>query len=150
RLPSHRTHLDHPPEVRQKTHVEHAIDLIEHENVYIAQMKSLLFEMTEQAARSGDDNIDPTFQVFALFSITNATMDDGCPQISEPAVIAKRGFNLRGQLARRFEHEAAKRAVFREQGQNWQGKRRGLAGTGLGRSDQVFAREDDREGAELD
>src|SRR4029077_20945143 len=98
-------------------------------------MKSLLFEMVEQAAGGGDDNIDTAFEVFALFSITNASMHDGRAQIGEPSVIAERGFDLRGQLARRFEHETSERAVFRQQGQNWQRERGRFAGTGLGRSD---------------
>src|SRR5438874_1701106 len=46
-------------------------------------MKSLLFEMVEQAAGGGDDNIDTAFQVVALFSITNAAMHDGRAQIGE-------------------------------------------------------------------
>src|SRR6266480_1437789 len=39
RLPVGRNFFDDPTNVGQKAHVQHAIDFIEHENVYVAKMK---------------------------------------------------------------------------------------------------------------
>ncbi len=64
------------PNLRQKSHVEHPIDFIEHENVYIAEMERALLEMIEQAARRRDDNIDATFQIFLLFAVTDAAVNN--------------------------------------------------------------------------
>ena len=66
RLPIGGNFFNDPPHVRQKSHVEHAIDFVEHENVHVAKVKRLLLEMIEQPARSGDDNIDAARQIFAV------------------------------------------------------------------------------------
>ena len=39
--------FDDLADLRQKPHVEHAIDLIENENAYVSEMKRLLFEVVE-------------------------------------------------------------------------------------------------------
>src|SRR6266568_942388 len=49
--------------VRQKTHVEHAIDFIAHQSVSLAQIQRALFEQMEQTAGCRDENIDPALQV---------------------------------------------------------------------------------------
>ncbi len=59
RLPVGRNLFDDGADVRHESHVEHAIDFIEDENVYVAKMHRLLFEMVEQTSRSRGDNVNP-------------------------------------------------------------------------------------------
>src|SRR4029453_16149675 len=89
-------------------------------------------------------------ELFALFPVTDAAVNERNSQIGEASIIAKRRFDLRGQLARRLEHQASKRAVFCQQSQDRKGKSRGLAGPGLRGPDQIFARKHNRKRAQLD
>ena len=73
-----------------------------------------------------------------------------CANIGEAPVIAKGGLDLRGQFARRLEHEAAEFPVMAEQGQNGQSERRGFASPGLGGADEIFAGENNGKSAKLD
>src|SRR2546426_1071146 len=83
--------------VRQKTHIKHAINLIENEDVDLAQVHRALLEQIKQSTRRGDENIDTAFQFLALFAITHASMDESRAQISKASIIAKGGLNLRGK-----------------------------------------------------
>ena len=51
RLSIGRNLLNNSPNIRQKTHVEHAIHFVEHENIHVAQIHRPLFEQIEQPAR---------------------------------------------------------------------------------------------------
>ena len=121
--------------VRQKTHIQHAIHFIEDQNIHLLQSHRALFEQIEQPTRRRREDIDTAFEFVALFAVTHAPVHERDAQISEAAVIAKRGFDLRSQLAGRLDHQTSKRAVLREQRQNGKSKCRGLAGAGLRGSD---------------
>ncbi len=134
-LPIARNFFNDLTDLRQKSHVEHAIDLVENENVYIAKMERLLFEMIDQPPRCRDNDIDAAFQIVALLAVTDTAMHDGRPNVGEASVIAERGFDLCGQLARWFQNKTTKFPVMSEQGQDRQSERGGLAGTGLSGAD---------------
>jgi len=106
--------------------------------------------MIEQAARRGDDDIDAAFQFLALLAVANAAVDYGRAQISKASVVAKGGFDLRSELARRLQDQTTKFPVMSEQRQNGKREGSGFSGAGLGGADQIFAGENDREGAKLD
>src|SRR6266567_6900684 len=106
--------FDDAAHVRQKSHVEHAIDFIEDEKLNLLQSHRPLFEQVEQSPRGGDEYIDAAFELLALFSISNAAMHQGDGQICKPAIITKCGFDLRCKFTRRLEHETSKRAMLRQ------------------------------------
>src|SRR5437764_589233 len=139
-----------PPDIGQETHVEHPIDFIEHENVHVAKMQCALLEMIEQPTRRRDQNIDTALEILALLAVTDTAVHDGRAQIGKAPIIAKRGLDLSGQLARRFQNKTTKLPVTSEQGQDWQREGGGLAGACLCGADQIFARKNKRERAELD
>src|SRR5206468_3646597 len=114
RLPIRRNFFDNAAHVRQKTHVQHAIDFIEHKNFYILQRHRALLEQIEQSSRSGHENINPALEFLALLSVTDAAMDQRDSQIGEATIIAKCSLHLRGQLACGLEHETSERAVLCE------------------------------------
>jgi hypothetical protein len=70
-------------------------------------------------------------------------------QICKSSIIAKRRFNLRGQLARWLEYQTPERAVFCEQREDGKSKGRGLTGAGLGGPDQIFTGQHNRKRAKL-
>ena len=84
-----------------------------------------------------------------MFPIADAAVNDGNAQVGEPPVIAKRGFDLRRQLAGRLEDETAEIAMFGEERQDGQRESRGLARASLGGADQVLPGKNDRKRAEL-
>jgi len=114
RLPIGRNFFDDATDIRQKSHVEHAIDFIEHENADLAQIHRPLLEQVEQPAGRSRENINAAFDFFALFAVTDAAVHDRRAQIGETAVIAERSLDLCGQFARWFKHETSERAVLRE------------------------------------
>ena len=109
-----------------------------------------MLEQVEQAARCRRDDVHSARGFFPLFAVTNSAMDDGDAQIGEATVIAKSGFDLRGELARRLENEATEIAVLRQEGEDGKREGRSLAGASLGGADQVFAGKNNRKSAELD
>src|SRR5207249_9309556 len=91
-----------------------------------------------------------TLEFLALFSVTDAAVHKGDVQISEAPVIAKCRLHLRCEFPRGLEHQTPQRAMFRQQRQDRQSKRRGLASAGLRRADQIFSGKNNRERAKLD
>src|SRR5205085_10831867 len=132
------------------SHVEHPIDFIEDEDVDVAKIERALLHEVEQSARGGDHNVHAPSGFLSLFAITDAAVHYRNTKIGEPAIIAKSGFDLGRKLTRRLEDEAAEIPAPGEQGKNWKGEGRGLAGAGLRGADQVFPGENNRESAELD
>ena len=149
RLPIRRDFFDNPPHIRQKTHVEHAIHFVEHQKFHFLQRHRALLEQIEQSSGSGYKNIDTALEFLALFSVTDAAVHQRDPQIREPAIIAERRFDLRRQFACRLEHETSERAVLCEKRQDRKRERRGFAGACLRRADQILARKNNRERAQL-
>src|SRR5690242_7543246 len=98
-------------------------------------MERALFEMVEQPAGSCDDDINSMLQIFPLFSIADATVQDRHAQVGVATIIAKRGFNLSRQLAGRFENETTKFSMLGQESQDRQCESSGFAGAGLGGTD---------------
>ncbi len=98
----------------RKSHVEHTIDFVEHEDINISKMERALLQMIEQAARCGDNDVGSAFDSVALFAVTDTAVDNGNVQIGEAAIIAKRGLDLRSQFASRFKDETAKLTMMGE------------------------------------
>ena len=88
--------LNDSAHVRQKSHVEHAVDLVEDENIDLPQVHRALLKVIEQTTRRGGDHVHAALNVFTLFTVTDAAMNDGHQQIGEAPIIAKRCLDLRG------------------------------------------------------
>lgn len=145
-----RTFFDDAAHVRQKSHVEHPVGLVEDEELNLMQPDFILAQEIQQASRSGDENIGAALDGFALFAVADAAEDDGGAQVGESPVIAKRRLDLRGEFACRFQHKATAGAVALQFGEDRKGKSGGFTGAGLCAADDVFSGEDERDGAGLD
>src|SRR4051812_18609744 len=135
--------------IRQKSHVQHSIDFIQNQDVNVSKMNYSLFQMIEQPAWRSCNNIHAPLNFFLLFAITDSAVNDGYADVGEAPVIAKSSLHLRRQLASRFQYEAAKFSVLRQQSENGECERSSLTGAGLGRSNQIFAGKDQRKSTEL-
>ena len=62
RVARSRAFFDDAADVRQKTHVEHAIGFVEHEMLDVVEMASALFQMVEQPAGRGDNDVRARLQ----------------------------------------------------------------------------------------
>ena len=149
RLPIGRNLVNDSAHVRQKSHVEHAIDLVEDENSDLPQVHRALLEVIEQTTRRGGDHVHAVFDVFTLFAVADAAMHNRHAQIGEAPIIAKRRLDLRGEFARRFKNQTTKRAVFSKQSEDGQRERGRLARASLRGADEVRSRQNNWERAKL-
>ena len=135
--------------VRQKAHVEHAVDLVEHQHVDSAQGQVALFEEVEQPARRGHDHIDSPVKILPLPAVAHAAVNHGGAQVGELAEVTEGFLHLHSQLAGGLEDEATQRSMALEALQNRQGKGGRLASAGLGGANHIAAGEHHRDGLHL-
>ena len=96
-----------------------------------------------------DHDVHTALQFLFLIAVTDPAENHRRLHISEAAVFVKGGLDLRGQLPRRLQHEATAFAVGFQERQHRHRKGGGFARTGLRRPDQIFAGQDDGNGAQL-
>ena len=88
-------------DVVDKTHVEHAVGLVEHQNLYLAQIKRALARMVQQPAGRSHQNVHATAQLVNLRAHADTAKHDHRGQFQVFAINAYAFFNLRRQLTRR-------------------------------------------------
>jgi len=124
----------------------------------------------EQPARRRDDDVHSATQLRRLQIEPDAAENDRGPELQKPAAVAHALLDLRGELARRRDHERANRTrrgkprasrgtrrgrdarigLRREQLQHRQREARGLSSPGLRGSEQIAAGERERNRPRLD
>jgi len=140
-------------DVRDEAHVEHAVGLVDHQDVDAAQQDAPALELVEHAAGSGDQHVGAAIEHLVLVFEADAADQQRHRQAMVLAVFFEILGNLRGELARRLEdqrtrHAGARPAAF-EQGEHGQDERGRLAGPGLRNADDVLLFEDIRDGLRL-
>jgi hypothetical protein len=146
-----RAFVQYPAHVGQKSHVEHPVGLVEHEELNLVQPQRPTLQMIEQTSRRGDHDVGAGAQLVVLPTVADAAKNHSGFQIGEARVIVDGGFHLRGEFARGFEDERARAGrVLPELRKDGQAERGGLAGAGLRTADDVASGEHERDGAELD
>ena len=136
--------------VGEKTHVEHAVNFVEHEDVDVVEAHFALLHEVEQAARRRGEDVHAVREILALLAVADAAVDDGHAQVGILGKILERLLDLHREFARGLEDEAAHLAVRREPLENRQRERRGLARARLCRADHVAAGEHHRDRLRLD
>ena len=138
-----RDHLADAFNVRNETHVEHAVGFVNDEDFYTGQKQLAAFEMVEQAARRCDEDIDSAFEFAVLIFKRHAANQKGDRQFVVDAIFDEVLFNLRSQFACWLKNECAWHAgagaTAFETGNHGQNEGCGLAGAGLGNAQNVFA-----------
>ena len=140
------------PDVRQEAHVEHAVRLVEDQELDPRQLRVRLAEVIEQAARRGNDHVDAGAEGVLLRPHADAAVDRGAAERRVHGQRVEVLENLRGQLARRGQHQRPGRAprAFDQPVEDRQQERCGLAAAGLGAGQHVAARQAGRNGVSLD
>ena len=137
----------------QEPHVEHPIDLVEHEDRDVVEPDFPGLEEIHEASGRRDDDVDAALQLGALHPVANTAEDSDGTDIRETREIAESGLDLRREFARGLKHEDARRlaapggAEAREDGQR---ESRGLARARLRGTNEVAAAKHDGNGAQLD
>ncbi len=143
-----------------KTHVEHPVRLVEHEDLDVREVDRLLLEVIEQAARRRDDDVHAAPELVDLGIDPDAAEHDHRLELQVLAVVTDAFLDLGGEFARRREDQRADHGLdarrvmgMRAGGEpmkDRQGETGGLAGAGLRAGKQVTAAEHGRNGLPLD
>ncbi len=150
RLSRGRTTFDNAAHVGQEPHIEHPIRFVQDENLDPVEPNHAALHLIEQAPRRRHDDVHAPTQRLVLSAIACSAEDDRGAQVGEARIIANGGLDLSREFAGGFEHERPQRAVLGEAGENRHRECGGLAGACLGGADEVPARHQDRDSAELD
>jgi len=150
RLPILLALVDDAAHVGQEAHVEHAVHLVENEDVDLIELDVALLHEVEQAARRGADDVHAFLQFLALLAVADTAEKAGDADVHEACVVAESGLHLHRQLTRRLEHETARMPVaIAEAAEHRQREGAGFARARLGRGDEVLALEHDRKRTQL-
>ena len=134
--------------VVDEAHVEHAVGLVEHQDLHLAQVQHALLLQVKQTSGGGYQQVHAFFELGDLRVHAHTAKNDGAGQVQVFAVSAYAFFHLGREFAGGREHQgadanAAKFVFGRGRGgealQHGQGKRCGFAGAGLRAAQQVVA-----------
>ena len=145
-----RAEIDDFPDLREETHVEHAVHFVEDEHLDFAEAHGGAVEVIDEAAGGGDDDVGAGGELLGLGAEADAAVEQGDLQAGVFAVFFELLGDLVGEFAGGFEHEDLGFAQFFDLREGRQREGGGFAGAGLGRADDVLAFEDDRNRLRLD
>ncbi len=155
RLARLRQLLEDALDVVDEAHVQHAVGLVEDQDLDRAQVDGPLSHVVQQASWRSHDDLRPLVQRAHLPVHAYAPVDGDRADGLAATVRAHALLHLQGQLARGHHDEGAHLALTGfaagpqpvEHGQHESGR---LAGAGLGAGQQVATAEDDGDGLGLD
>ena len=129
--------------IRQETHVEHAIRLVQNQHLEPGKFGVRIGKMIEQSTRRGDDHIDTGLEGSSLCGHGHATEDGGGTNACTCGEQLELFLDLRGQLAGwRQDQGSSHTTWFVQQSlQNRQHEGGGLAASGHGATEHVAALE---------
>ena len=133
---------EHFANIADETHVEHAIGFIEHQNFYSTQIDGTLLHEIEQTTGRRDKNIEAARESLNLRIDVHATKNDRGSKAQVFAIRAHALLDLRGEFARRGEHQCAHGARSRtwfagQQLQHGQGESCSFTSACLGAGEQI-------------
>jgi hypothetical protein len=99
-----------PADVVDEAHVEHAVGLVQDQDLDLAQVHGLLLDVVEQAPGGGDEDVDAAAQRVDLRLDADAAEHDGAPDGRQVLAVGADAFlHLRAELPRRRDDEHAHR-----------------------------------------
>ena len=138
-----------------EAHLEHLVGLVEDEVTQAAELERPLLQVVDDTTRGAHDDLRTTAQTRQLRAVGLSAVDREHGEVGKFSGI---GGERLGDLDREFAsggEDESERAVvgaprLGEVGQGRQGEGRGLAGSGLGETDDVTARQEGRDRLGLD
>jgi hypothetical protein len=141
-------------DVGDEAHVEHAVGLVDHQQVAAGEQDLAALEQVHQPARGGDQHVDALVERLDLVAHLHAADQQRHLEVVVGAVLLEVLGHLHRQLARRLEDQRARHAraaaAVAEDVDHRQHEARGLAGAGLRDRDQVLHHLDLRDRLRLD
>ena len=143
-------------EIGQKAHVEHPVGFVEDKDFQLVEPHVALTHEVEQSTRRGNEQMHAACKRADLRRLPHAAKDNCLAEMHVLPVGGEARADLCSQLARGREHQHAwgarrgRTPVLIESLQDRQGKRRGLAGAGLGTAEQITAGQQVRNRRRLD
>ena len=127
-----------------KTHIEHAVGLIEDKHLDMRKVDAAALHVVEETAGSSYDDIDAAAKRAKLVVDTDTAVNGQRAKVHETAVVDDAFFDLEGKLAsrcknERFDNPLFGRLLVAEPVEDRQHKGGRLARAGLGAADKVFA-----------
>ena len=98
-LPLGRQVANDVADIGQKAHIEHAIGLVEDQDLDVFEVDDSLVQEIQQPAGRGDENVDAVAKGADLWSLADSAKDRRVPQGRFATVGVKAVGNLTGQLA---------------------------------------------------
>src|SRR5210317_1070364 len=128
-----------PPDVGQKAHVEHVVRLVEDQHLQPGKVDSLSTNMVKQSTGAGHDDLGTPSQLYHLRVDTYPAVDGDASQAGLPPLGLDGLVNLFRQLPCGRDDQGANPSAGTppETVEDWQGKRGGLAGAGLGQTHDI-------------
>ena len=144
--------VDDPPDIREETHVEHPIRLVEDKDLEPAEVDVAAGHMIEETAWRRDDDVDARTQGVFLRGHSDAAIDRVAVDSGALRKPAEGDLDLGRELSRRRQDEGprAARGLFHESLKDRQQEGGRLAGARLRRPDDVATGEDRRDCLLLD
>src|SRR5881396_3220290 len=144
--------VDNPPDIREETHVEHPIRLVEDKDLEPAEVDVAAGHMIEETAWRRDDDVDARTQGVFLRGHSDAAIDRVAVDSGALRKPAEGDLDLGRELSRRRQDEGprAARGLFHESLKDRQQEGGRLAGARLRRPDDVATGEDRRDCLLLD
>ncbi len=131
----------HAADVGQEAHVEHAVGLVEHEDLEPGEARVGEAQMIEEAAGRGDDHVDAAAERVLLRAHPHAAVHRRARDRGVHGEFLEVRQDLGGQLARRRQDERPRRAarLVHHPVEDGQQERGGLAAAGHRAGQQVLA-----------
>ena len=146
RLAQRRQLFDDAFDIRNEAHVEHPVGFVDHEDLHVAQYHLAAFDLVEQPARRGDQDVDAAVEQLVLAVEAFAADQQGMGQPVVLAVFLETFGDLGRQFAGRLQDQRPGHprlgAACGQNVDHRQGKAGGLAGAGLRQPDHVAPHQD--------
>src|SRR5437763_1362432 len=151
-LPDIRRVLRHVPDVGEEAHVEHAVGLVDNEDLQAVEPRVGVLEVIEEPAGRGHEDVDAGPEGMLLRPHGHAAVDRGAGDRRVHGEIAQMLVDLRRELTRRREDQRPGRpALLAEQSlEDRQEEGRGLAAASHRRREDILAGHGRRDGVALD
>ena len=142
----------HGFDIAEKAHVQHAIGLVQHQGLEVADIELAALHQIHHTARCADHDVRAVFQRGNLVARGHAAIDgDDLDIVLGPRQAADFGGNLIGQLPRGAQHQGLDGKPARIQAvDHGQAEGSRLAAAGAGLCDQVLALQGQRQAGGLD
>ena len=154
RLAGERHQLHDALDIRDEAHVEHAVGLVDDEQLDAGEQELAALEMVEQAAGRGDQHVDAAGDLGILIAEGHAADEEGDGELVIDPVLVEVVLDLGGKFPGRLEDERARHArpgpAGFQQGQHGQREGRRLARARLRDAEHVPPREHVGNGLSLD